>query len=176
MAPKKSVQWRYWTVPQCEITPTCFLHRFLQLVKKTRLLQARGMGGLPVVLLLCSFHGNPAKQHTQIKAFNCIWVAGVFVFARRNTPLMWFLVPQRSQLSSRPRTLVIASISSSTLDIKTLITSRTLCHRLTHHPWSAGTGFFPNPNRVFLFLSVSCLAFYRGSWDVCHSPPATQWV
>uniref|UniRef100_A0A671W7Z1 Microfibril associated protein 5 n=1 Tax=Sparus aurata TaxID=8175 RepID=A0A671W7Z1_SPAAU len=33
-------------------------------------LQVEGMGGLPVVLLLCSFHGTAAKQHTQIILFN----------------------------------------------------------------------------------------------------------
>lgn len=33
------------------------------------------MGSLPVVLLLCSFHGNAAKQNTQIILFNYGWVA-----------------------------------------------------------------------------------------------------
>lgn len=33
------------------------------------------MGSLPVVLLLCSFHGTAAKQNTQIILFNYGWVA-----------------------------------------------------------------------------------------------------
>lgn len=33
------------------------------------------MGSFPVVLLLCSFHGNAAKQNTQIILFNYGWVA-----------------------------------------------------------------------------------------------------
>lgn len=79
----------YWTVPQCEITPTLFLFGFLQLVK-VYLLQVEGMGGLPVVLLLCSFHGTAAKQNTQIILFNYGWVPACLFLCRKTLPSCGF--------------------------------------------------------------------------------------
>lgn len=92
----------YWTVPQCEITPTLFLFGFLQLVK-VYLLQVEGMGSLPVVLLLCSFHGTAAKQNTQIILFNYGWVPACLFLCRKTLPSCAFCSTALAAVAQEPQ-------------------------------------------------------------------------
>lgn len=61
------------------------------------------MGSLPVVLLLCSFHGTAAKQNTQIILFNYGWVPACLFLCCETLPSCGFCSTALTAVAQEPQ-------------------------------------------------------------------------
>lgn len=114
--------------------------------RKAYPLQVEAMGGLPVVLLLCSFHGNAAKQNTQIILFNYGWVVVCLFLCCETLPSCGFC-----------STVLTAVVQAQESGNAPLLLSHTSEHDELGRAWH---------------LSV-CVGHWRGSPVRC--PPLPVW-
>lgn len=136
--------------------------------RKLYLLQVEGMGSLPVVLLLCSFHGNAAKQNTQIILFNYGWVAVCLFLCCKTLPSCGFCSTALTAVAQTQQAGNTLLLISHTLD------QDDFCCTTSVHLWVIAMGYWED-----VFLIWSCFFFppvvSRDRWGTWRHL-ANQWV
>lgn len=126
------------------------------------------MGSLPVVLLLCSFHGNAAKQNTQIILFNYGWVAVCLFLCCKTLPSCGFCSTALTAVAQTQQAGNTLLLISHTLD------QDDFCCTTSVHLWVIAMGYWED-----VFLIWSCFFFppvvSRDRWGTWRHL-ANQWV